>query len=242
MPKEGSGPMGRSVFLAALALVAGVCLGVVAAVCLQPEGVPPGEESALFSAMNASAPAQAVGSPLPGEGAEQTPPGENQALLDQAFSVLTALAERDWRALAGQVHPMDGVVFTPYSTVDLSANLCFSAGQVAEFGGDAARYVWGLSDGAGEPLELTVEEYFARYVWNTDYRRAPMLGVDRVIGSGNCLENVSEIFPEGRFVEFYFPGLEPEYNGFDWCALKLVFTEYQGAYRLRAVIHSEWTI
>ncbi len=107
---------------------------------------------------------------------------------------------------------------------------------------DATLYQWGFADGSGAPISLTIPEYFDRYVYNADYANAPIIGVDQVIGQGNALENVQDAFPGARFVEYYFPGLNPEYNGFDWCGLKLVFAPYQEEYRLIAIVHSEWTI
>ena len=242
--------MGRNIFLSVLTLIAGICIGVLAMLVFVEPAPPVLLPNSVLSSPVVSPPSSSGPTDLPP--AEQvvmtaTPvpeqePFDNRALLSLAFDVASALERRDYQTLSTYVHPSEGVLFTPYSTVDLNANLSFTPYQVARLGSDSTKYVWGISDGKGDPLELTAGDYFTRYVYNANYIQAPLLGIDRIIGSGNALENVLDTFPDCRFVEFYFPGILPEYNGFDWCGLKLVFLEYQGEYKLRAIVHSEWTI
>ncbi len=166
----------------------------------------------------------------------------NRMLLIRATSVLNALKSKDYATLSTYVHPQKGVTFTPYSTVDTEANLTFSVSGILHAADDPAEYIWGITDGQGAPIQLTMADYFDTYVFNVDYTQAPVIGVDQVIGSGNSLENVAEAYPDGRFAEFHFPGLIEENKGFDWCSLKLVFEEYNGDYKLVGMIHSQWTI
>lgn len=162
-------------------------------------------------------------------------------LLDRAMEVAVLLRDRNWTALASTVHPEDGVTFTPYSNVSES-DQTFTGSQVAAFGSDSNLYLWGYYDGVGDPMELTPKEYFDRFVFNADYTEAPYLAVNRVLSRGNSLENVADAYPDGQFVEFYFDMLEEQYEGFDWCALKLVFRPYEDELMLVGVIHSQWTI
>ena len=122
------------------------------------------------------------------------------------------------------------------------SDLTFLPDQFTEAGINGTRYVWGATQGKGDPIELTLPEYLKRYVYNAEYTRAPVIGVDHVFSSGNSLENVAEAYPDARFLEYYFPGVDPSNNGFDWCALKLVFLPRDEGYRLVGIIHSEWTI
>lgn len=166
---------------------------------------------------------------------------DNAKLLDTAFRALKDIKAKDYASLSAMVHPSEGVIFVPYSTVNPSSNLHFTAQQIADLDGNQKDYVWGITDGEGKPIQMTMSEYFSRYVFNADYTQAPLIGVNQIIQSGNSLENVKDAFPDGQFVEFHFPGLQKDADGMDWCTLRLVFTEYKGEYRLRAVIHSEWT-
>jgi len=170
------------------------------------------------------------------------PQYNQEALLQQAYAVLSALKEKNYTALSGLVHPDKGLTLTPYSTVDSTKDRRLSAAELSKSGSNTDLSIWGLHDGSGFPIQLSIQDYFDRFVYNAEYASAPMLGVNRVISAGNSLENVAAAYPEGEFVEFYIPGIEPKNNGFDWCGLKLVFERVAEEYKLVGLIHSEWTI
>lgn len=166
----------------------------------------------------------------------------NTSAVKFACDVVEALKARDYDALSQMIHPKKGVVFTPYSNVDLSANLKFTPEQIAALSSDTTEYVWGFYDGAGTPIELTMSEYFAKFVFNVDYTAAPIIGVNKVVQTGNSLENVLQVFPNAKFVEFHYPSLDTELQGMDWCSLKVVFEKYENTYKVVALVHSQWTI
>lgn len=169
--------------------------------------------------------------------------GYNQEmLLKQAYAVLNAFKNHNYKDLSELIHPTKGVSFTPFSTVDRTTDRTFTSTDLLKTESNKNLYIWGLQDGSGIPIQLTMLDYFNRYVYNADYVDAPMIGVNTVISTGNSLENVSEAYPDCYFVEFYFPGINPENKGFDWCGLKLVFESNANDYVLVGIIHSEWTI
>jgi hypothetical protein len=165
----------------------------------------------------------------------------NAKLVELAYNVLEEIKEGDYKELAKYVHPEYGVVFSPYATINLVTNKCFTAAQVENFPQDGNKYVWGLFDGSGEPIEMTPVEYFARFVMDKDFTQAEQLGIDKIIRSGNALENIDEVFPNARYVDFHFEG-SPENTGLDWGSLRLGFEDYKGELRLTIILHSEWTI
>ena len=169
--------------------------------------------SIIVSAGSASASGSSSANTLPAFNSS-----DNFPLLSSA--VVRAIQERDYDTLAAFVHPEEGVTFTPYSTVDRDSDLRFTAAQVRQFSTDQTVYTWGVSDGLGSLIELTPAEYFSTYVFNTDYTQAPEIGVDRILQSGNALENLTEAYPGCRFVEFHS----------DSC------------WQLVGIIHSQWTI
>ena len=171
-------------------------------------------------------------------------PDSNAPLLEAGSTVLSALKAGDIQTLATLVDTELGVTFTPYSTVDPHSDLTFLPDQLSQAGANGTRYVWGYTQGKGDPITMTLPEYLDAYVFNIDYTQAPVIGVDSILSSGNSLENVQDAYPESRFLEYYFPGQDPEMGGLDWCALKLVFRDPDrtGGYRLIGIIHSEWTI
>lgn len=163
-------------------------------------------------------------------------------LLRTAASVTDAIQAQDYETLSTYVHPTRGVTFTPYSTVDLQHDQHFTSQQIKDLSTDTNTYTWGYEDGRGEPIQMTMTEYFARFVFDADYTQAPQVGVDQIIVSGNALENLTEAYPDCHFVDFCYPSRDPANEGLDWCSLKLVFLRENGQWRLEGLIHSQWTI
>ena len=167
----------------------------------------------------------------------------NADLSSLAYSVLEDIKAGDYDALSRVAHPELGVLFSPQATIAESANKRFSAEEIASFGADTNVYVWGVYSASGEPIEMTPTEYFARFVFSKDFTSAPFVGINRVIRSGNALENIYDVFPDMQFVEFNMPGGEQDpADDFGWCTLRLGFEEYNGSLWLSAIIHSEWTV
>ncbi len=210
----------------------GFALGLM---CLIPalHRTPDGADAALAASSSSQS----------GEGEESAfSSKDTAALLRAAAGVAQALKDGDYETLAACVHPERGVTFTPYSTVDLTANQCFTADQIRELEEDEQRYVWGYTDGRGEPIQMTILQFIQEYIFSVDYTQAPSVGVDEIVMSGNSLENLQEAYPDCRFVDLCYPGLDPAYEGLDWCSLKMVFAPTQSGWYLVGLIHSQWTI
>lgn len=222
--------MRRIILFSVLSLVLGIGLGMAAFVVLD-RYVLPTEPAAQET------PSPSVSPSLQVQGTQP----DNAALTERAYQVLEAMSAQDWEGLSAWVSPEQGVTFTPYSYVSES-DVCLTSDQVAQAGSDNTLYTWGAADGSGEPIQLNVRDYFASYVLDADYTQAPVLGINRVISSGNSLENVEDAYPDCSFVEFYYPGIDEALQGFDWCGLKLVFTQEAGEWYLVGVVHSQWTI
>lgn len=167
---------------------------------------------------------------------------DNFPLLNAACAVVRALRQEDYSTVASFVHPTKGVTFTPYSTVEPGSDRVFSRDEIMNLTQDSTVYTWGTVDGRGSSIELTMEDYFSRYVFNADYTQAPQIGVDRILMHGNALENLKEAYPQGRFVDFCCPQMDEASEGLDWCSLKLVFEPVDAHWRLVGVVHGEWTI
>lgn len=233
--------MKRPVLSHILSFALGLILGGVLLFLTLTRGWLPNTRVTITTGASASSVNTIVSNvPVPASNAPG-PSNDNRALIQRALDVARCLQDRDWAALAGCVHPDKGVTFTPYSSVS-DSDLCFTAEEVAAFGNDTKTYLWGSYDGSGAPMNLTVAEYFPAFVTNVDYTQAPMLAVDQVISYGNAVENVSDAYPDAHFVELYYSGLDPANEGFDWCALKLVFEQADSRLMLVGIIHSEWTI
>ena len=163
----------------------------------------------------------------------------NDELAKLSVAVAQRLAAGDYEGLSAYVHPTYGLVFVPYSTVNLGSNQCFTSQRVAITGRDSTVYVWGVKYGSDEPIKMTAAAYFSQYVYDRDYAHAPVMGFNTVLRSGNALENVTVAFPDAQFVDLYFPPTGPDTN--DWRILRMVFEDCEGELKLSALIHSEYT-
>lgn len=232
--------MRRSIVIHALCFVLGLVLGALLLFLTLTRGWLPNTRVTIVTG-TADRSVNTIVTPSPGPSEPADLPVRNEVLVARAMEVAGYLRDRDWSALAGAVHPEKGVRFTPYSSVS-DGDMVFSPEETAAFGSDTRSYMWGYSDGPGEPMTMTVNDYFDTFVFNADFTQAPLLAVNRVQVYGNAMENVADAYPDGSFVELYYDGLDPANEGFDWCALKLVFESYQGRLMLVGVIHSQWTI
>lgn len=233
--------MKRPVLVHILLFLLGLFLGAALLLLTLTRGWLPNTRVTITTRASSSSVNTVLAPAAPDPAQAEPPDTGNGPLVARALEVAGYIRDRDWAALAGAVHPDKGVTFTPYSSVS-DADPCFTPEEVAAFGSDSKTRLWGSYDGTGAPIILSAADYFDRFVGNTDYTRAPLLAVDRVISSGNAVENVADAYPDARFVELYYSGLDEVNEGFDWCALKLVFEPADGGLLLVGVIHSEWTI
>ncbi|MCL1834883.1 MAG: hypothetical protein FWG48_01870 [Oscillospiraceae bacterium] len=165
----------------------------------------------------------------------------NEKLTALAFETLEVIKAGDYRALSKIAHPEEGVVFSPCATVNPGTNKCFLPDMIAAFGKDKNAYVWGVAAAGGEPIEMTAPEYFSMFVFDRDYTAASVVGINRVVRSGNALENIREVFPDVLFVDFFYPGGERDpADEQDWSSLRLGYEEYGGALKLRVILRSDW--
>jgi len=173
-----------------------------------------------------------------------TPVADNPAhtaVLAAASAVMAALRAHDGPGLATLAHPRKGVRFSPYASVDTNTDKVFSRAQLKGFWDDSRRYAWGAYDGSGDPIELTPQDYYTRFIMDRDFSNPKRIGIDDDRAHGNTINNAGKVYPEGTRIEFYVAASDEGAAGLDWAALRLVFEPYQGRWYLVAVIHDEWT-
>ena len=164
----------------------------------------------------------------------------NPSLLSVALDVVAALKNKDMNALASYVHS-NGVRFSPYGHVDVQNDLQFSVSQLSSLLSSTQVYQWGVYDGSGDPIQLTFQDYFDRFVYDVDFANPHMIGNNVVVGTGNMINNIQQVYSNSSFIEFHFTGFDPQYNGMDWRSLRLVFEQENGQWKLVGIIHDEWT-
>lgn len=166
---------------------------------------------------------------------------DEETLTTVATEILTTLKGKDYKAFAAYFHPNDSVLFSPYGFIDLKSSKKLSKASFIKLIEERGSVNWGSYDGSGETIRLTAQKYLEKFVYNADYLHAEKTSYNQIIGKGNSLNNLSDIFPKNPFIEYYFSGFDKKYEGMDWTSLRLVFKEYQGGYYLVAVIHDQWT-
>jgi len=155
---------------------------------------------------------------------------------------IKAIKEKDMEKLAQLVHPVKGVLFSPYSHIDLEKDKVFMKDELANLLESSEVFNWGIYDGVGDPIELTFSQYYEKFIYDQDFANAEIISYNEIQQSGNTLVNISDVYPDGKFVDYYFSGFDPEYSGIDWASLRLVFEQYNGQWYLVCVAHGHWTI
>ena len=164
------------------------------------------------------------------------------SLLATAVAVVELIDDADFDAVADYIHPVDGVRFSPYGHVDTDNHLVFSDSDLAGIMQSNEQYTWGAFDGTGDPIDKTFAEYYDRFIYDAEFANPELIGNDTIIGTGNTLINLDDVYPDASFVEFHFSGFDPQYDGMDWRSLRLVFEEDNGNWQLVGIVHDEWTI
>ena len=165
---------------------------------------------------------------------------DEDELLNRANQVLECLKNRDYKQLAKFVHSKKGVIFSPYAYINNEAVMLTQAMLKKLKPTDT--FMWGYFDGRGDPMDLNVEDYFNKFVFDQDFTQAPQTGINELVKTGNTISNLNKAFPGASFVEFHFPGFNPIYDGIDWTSLRLVFEKVKNQWMLVGIVHDSWTI
>ena len=163
--------------------------------------------------------------------------------LIKSFSknILKLLKKKDYKILVTFFHPLLGVRFSPYGYIDTVKDQRLSATQFLKLIAGDKKITWGIHHGTGDPIVLSIPNYFASYVYDADFVNAEKKGYDKIIGKGNSLNNLFKIYPLAHFSESHFTGFDKKYAGMDWKSLRLVFQPYKNSLFLVAIIHDQWT-
>lgn len=166
----------------------------------------------------------------------------NTSALDTAKAILQSLKDKDIQTLATYINLATKVRFSPYSYVNTGLDIMMDAQETLEAYKDTERVInrW-IQDGSGEPINLTMQKYFQRFVYDTDFVNAPEVIQNQEIMRGNIINNVSDVYKNVEIIEFYIPGTNPKYGGMDRRSLTLVLKKIDEKWYLIGVIHNEWT-
>lgn len=173
---------------------------------------------------------------------EEEPEMTSSSLLATAIDVMELIELQDFVAVSTYVDPTLGLLFSPYSYIDLGSDLWFTPSQVANLMSDPLLYTWGNYDGSGDPITTNFIGYYNEFVYDETYASPHIIGNNVLIGTGNMINNLYSVYPTASFVEFHFTGFDPTYAGMDWTSIRLIFENVSGTWKLIGIEHDNWTI
>lgn len=192
--------------------------------------------------MNRPATGLAAGQKAPPVADPRLSAPERETISARAANAVAALAKRDLGRLSALVHPSKGVRFSPYGHIDPTSDRVLSPQQLQAAWTDESVHLWGYEDGTGEPIRQNFRDYFDRFVYDADFAQAEQVALDTILGRGSTLNNLAQVYPGARFVEYHFSGFNPRYQGLDWKSLRLIFEQAGGVWYLVGIVHDQWTI
>jgi hypothetical protein len=167
---------------------------------------------------------------------------DSTLLFSTSISILTAIKNKDYKSLAGFVHPLRGLLFSPYAFIDTAADLVIQANELELMAKNNKSMNWNSSwDEDDADSLMTIHKYFNNFVYDVDFLNAPLRSFNEFHSQGTDLNNVKEVFPASDIVEYFFSGFDKKYGGMDYRGLRLVFESYNGKHYLVAIVHDKWT-
>lgn len=167
---------------------------------------------------------------------------DSNSNFDQLFAtLLDATANKNYETIAEHIHPEYGLRLSPYGHVKTDTDQIISANAIADAATDDFTNNWGQFDGSGDPILMTTDEYWDRFVYKNDYLNVEDHTVPSVPYGGNILINHQEIYPDATIRHVNFPGTEA-YDYIDWGTLFFVLKEIDSKWYLIGLINHEWTI
>lgn len=166
----------------------------------------------------------------------------NLQLVQTAIEVANELKAMDLVSLSEHISPDNGLIIAAYSNIDLANAIKFTKEEFAALKDNPEQFTWGSFDGSGEPILLNFADYYKLFLFDADFTMSDLIGINENIGSGNTINNLSEVFPNSEFVEFHIKGIEAKYDGMDWRSLRLGFEKIDNKYFLIYIAHDQWTI
>lgn len=174
------------------------------------------------------------------EAIPETKPEVEDTVLVKTLTkeILTSIKDNDLEALSGHFHPDLGVRFSPYGFIDTAKDVHLNRKEFTDALKSNKKFTWGFSHGSGDPIDLTIPEYLEKFVYDVDFLNAEKTSVNKMIGTGNSLNNLEKVYPEAIFTESYDPGK----HEMAWKSLRLIFKKDADKFYLIGIVHDQWTI
>lgn len=168
------------------------------------------------------------------------PYNDNEVILEICKNINSIIEDRRYENLAQYIHPEKGVRFGQFGFINIEINPILMASQIEKVKEDKTIYSWGIYAGSGDPIELTINEYFEKFIYIEDFSQAET-GYNTNLTSSGYPDDIPDIFPNTNTVEYYFSGFDPQYEGLDWKSIKYIFEKYDGNWFIVGIIENQWS-
>jgi len=163
------------------------------------------------------------------------------SFIDFSNEMIDLLAANELIELSKHFHPQKRCAFVPYTFLSDENQEFTTNSFIKQFDLDE-KLMWGTQDGSGDSILYTVSDYIKTYVYDIDFKtKSSDVHINGNLAFSNTLNNISKLYPEAEFVEFYYDGTK-EYEGMDWKSLIFYIEKLDDVYYLVAIAHNQWTI
>jgi len=154
---------------------------------------------------------------------------------------IKTLKEKNIDNLA-KVTSKEWIRFSPYSYIDKDTHITLQKEELKEAFDWETQYVRWSEDGTGDPILMTFKNYLKRYVYDTDFQQMSEKYYNQNFQRWNTINNLEDVYTWASTIEYFVPGINPEYEWMDRKSLTLVLQQEDNEWKIRAIIHNEWTI
>src|SRR5690606_35520142 len=112
---------------------------------------------------------------------------DSLSLQTLSETILRVIKEKQYDSLATYFHPEKGVRFSPYAFIDTTEDIRLSADAFKAALKTGKAYHWGAFDGTGEPINLNIEAYFNRFVYDVDFAHPEKFTINQSSSKGNTI-------------------------------------------------------
>ena len=138
---------------------------------------------------------------------------DSTLLFNISTSILTAIKNKDYKSLAGFVHPVQGILFSPYAYIDTANARIVPANELGMLAKNNKMLDWHSSwDEDDADSLMTLHKYFKEFVYDVDFLNAPLRSFNEFHSQGTELNKVREIFHGSDVVEYFFSGFDKKYG------------------------------
>lgn len=153
-----------------------------------------------------------------------------KALKEKNIDNLEKVTSKEW------------IRFSPYSYIDKDIHITLQKEELKDAFESETQYVRWSEDWTGDPILMTFKNYLKRYVYDVDFQQMSERFYDKNFQRGNSINNIEDIYTWASTIEFFVPGINPEYEWMDRRWLTLVLQQEDNERKIRAIVHNEWTI